>query len=178
MLPTVQNTMTEVSLTTFKWKTLNKSKRSSTAGETSLTILVTKLIPYSSILNCKIKCEIWYKNYCCQQFRRFFMHTLKKWTTDIFITSRRSNTGRSQWPRGLGHELSSSGQTLGSWVGIPLEAWMPVCGFSVCAVLCVQVAALWRADPPSKESYRLCKRSRNWKAAKVKERAVELQTDI
>jgi hypothetical protein len=29
--------------------------------------------------------------------------------------------------------------------------------FCVCAVLCVRVAALRRADPPSKESYRLCK---------------------
>jgi hypothetical protein len=38
--------------------------------------------------------------------------------------------------------------------------------FCVCAVLCVQVAALRRADPPSKESYLLCKRSRKWKAAK------------
>jgi hypothetical protein len=28
---------------------------------------------------------------------------------------------------------------------------------------CVQVAALQRADPPSNESYRLCKRSRKWK---------------
>jgi hypothetical protein len=28
----------------------------------------------------------------------------------------------------------------------------------------VQVAALRRADPPSKESYRLCKRLRDWKS--------------
>jgi hypothetical protein len=27
-------------------------------------------------------------------------------------------------------------------------------------------AALWRADPPSKESYWLCKRSRNWKSGR------------
>jgi hypothetical protein len=32
--------------------------------------------------------------------------------------------------------------------------------FCVCAVLCVQVAALRRADPPSEESYRLCIGSR------------------
>jgi hypothetical protein len=46
-------------------------------------------------------------------------------------------------------------------------AWgMDVCVylFCVCAVLCVQIAALRRADPLSKESYRLCKRSRNWKS--------------
>jgi hypothetical protein len=29
---------------------------------------------------------------------------------------------RSQWPRGLRHELSSLARTLGSWVGIQLEA--------------------------------------------------------
>jgi hypothetical protein len=35
--------------------------------------------------------------------------------------------------------------------------------FCVCVALCVQVTALRLADPPSKESYRLCTRSRNWK---------------
>jgi hypothetical protein len=67
----------------------------------------------------------------------------------------------SQWPRGLRHELSSSAQTLGSWVRIPMEAWMSVCVYSVCAVLCVQVASLQWADPRPKESYRMCKISRN-----------------
>jgi hypothetical protein len=64
---------------------------------------------------------------------------------------------RSQWPRGLRHEPSSPAQTLGSWVRIPLEAWISVCVYSVF------VLSL-RADPPSKESYRLCKRLRNWKS--------------
>jgi hypothetical protein len=45
--------------------------------------------------------------------------------------------------------------------------------FCIHAVLCVHVAVLRRADPPSKESYRLCKRSRNWEAAKVQQRAIE-----
>jgi hypothetical protein len=31
---------------------------------------------------------------------------------------------RSQWPRGLRHEMSSPAWTLGSWVRIPLEAWL------------------------------------------------------
>jgi hypothetical protein len=34
---------------------------------------------------------------------------------------------RSQWPRGLRHELFSLAQTLGTWVSIPLEPWMSVC---------------------------------------------------
>jgi hypothetical protein len=67
---------------------------------------------------------------------------------------------RSQWPRGVRHELSSPAQTLASWVRIPLEAWMSVFVYSVC----VQVAILRRADPPSKESYRLCIGLRNRKS--------------
>jgi hypothetical protein len=35
---------------------------------------------------------------------------------------------------------------------------MSVCVYSVCGVLCVQVAALRGADPPSKEFYQLCKK--------------------
>jgi hypothetical protein len=40
---------------------------------------------------------------------------------------------RSQWPHGLRHELSSLVRTLGSWVRIPLKAWMSVlCAFILC----------------------------------------------
>jgi hypothetical protein len=35
---------------------------------------------------------------------------------------------------------------------------MFVCIYSVFVLSCLQVAALRRIDPPSKESYRLCKR--------------------
>jgi hypothetical protein len=59
--------------------------------------------------------------------------------------------------------LSSPAQTLESWVRIPLEAWMSVCAYSVFLLSCVHVAALRRADPPSKKSYRMCKRWINWK---------------
>jgi hypothetical protein len=62
-------------------------------------------------------------------------------------------TLRSQWPRGLRNELSSPAQTLGSWDRFPLEAWRPVCIYSVFVLSCVQVAALRRADIPSEESY-------------------------
>jgi hypothetical protein len=44
---------------------------------------------------------------------------------------------RSQWTHGVRHELSSSARTLGSWVRIPLEAWVSVCVYSVCVVLYV-----------------------------------------
>jgi hypothetical protein len=41
---------------------------------------------------------------------------------------------------------------------------MSVCVYTVFLLSCVQVAALRRADPPSKESYRLCIGLRNWKS--------------
>jgi hypothetical protein len=55
-------------------------------------------------------------------------------------------------------------RTLGSWVRISFKAWMSVCVYSVSVLFCVEVAALWRTDPPSKESYRLCIGLRNWKS--------------
>jgi hypothetical protein len=76
-------------------------------------------------------------------------------------------SSRSQRLRGLRHEPSSSVRTLGSWVRIPLEAWMSVYFYSVFELFCVQVAALRRGDPPSKESYRLCIDYETEKAAKV-----------
>jgi hypothetical protein len=63
---------------------------------------------------------------------------------------------RSQWPRGLKHELSSLARTLGSWVRIPLRAWMfGVCMrlFCVCVALCVG-SGLATAYPSSKGPYR------------------------
>jgi hypothetical protein len=46
-------------------------------------------------------------------------------------------TCRSQWSRGLRHEMSSPAQTLGSWVRITLEAWMSVRVSSVFVLSCV-----------------------------------------
>jgi hypothetical protein len=47
---------------------------------------------------------------------------------------------------------------------------MSVCVYSVFVLSCMQVAALRRAEPPSKESYRLRKWSRNWKAIKAQQK--------
>jgi hypothetical protein len=94
---------------------------------------------------------------------------------DVFVYSMKGRIiqGRSQCPRSLWNELSSAARTLGSWVRTPLKAWM-----SVFVLSCVQVAAFRRTDPPSKESYRLGKRSRNRKAAKAHQkdrRAIDKQ---
>jgi hypothetical protein len=43
-----------------------------------------------------------------------------------------------------------------------IKIWMSVCVYFVFVLFCVYVAALRRADLPSKESYRLCIESRNW----------------
>jgi hypothetical protein len=48
------------------------------------------------------------------------------------------NARRSQWLlRGLKHGLSSLTLTLGSWVRIPLKAWMSVRLFGVYVFLCL-----------------------------------------
>jgi hypothetical protein len=50
---------------------------------------------------------------------------------------------------------------------------MSVCVYSVFVLLSVQVAALRRADPPSKDSYRLCKNQETEKVAEIQQSAVE-----
>jgi hypothetical protein len=101
---------------------------------------------------------------------------LEAWSSLIWINFKfeigERNGCRSQWPRGLRHEPSSPARTLGSWIRIPLKAWMSVCFYSVFVLFCGYVAALRRADPPSKKSYRLCTDLETEKAAKV-QRAVE-----
>jgi hypothetical protein len=60
--------------------------------------------------------------------------------------------GWSQWPRGLRRTRSWTVRTMGSWIWIPLEAWMCVRVFLCRAVLCRQ-RPCDRTDPQSKESY-------------------------
>jgi hypothetical protein len=62
--------------------------------------------------------------------------TVRLWTNcrnSLLVTQ----LGRSQWPRGLRHELSSPARTLRLWVRIPLEAWMSVCVYYVFVLFCV-----------------------------------------
>jgi hypothetical protein len=75
------------------------------------------------------------------------------------------HVGRAQCPRGLKHGPSSPAQTQASWVRILLEAWMSVCVYSM-LVLSHAGRALRMADPPSKESCRLCIGLRNWKSGR------------
>jgi hypothetical protein len=50
----------------------------------------------------------------------------------------------------------------------------PTQGMDVFVLFCVYVAALRRADPPSKESYRLCKKDyETEEEARAQQRAVE-----
>jgi hypothetical protein len=44
---------------------------------------------------------------------------------------------RSQWVRGLRHGMYPPAQALGSWVRIPLDAWMSDCNFLVFVLSCV-----------------------------------------
>jgi hypothetical protein len=58
-------------------------------------------------------------------------------SSDYTRTTIMTDHSRSEWPRGLRHEPSSLARTLGSWVRIPLEAWMPVYIYSVFVLFCM-----------------------------------------
>jgi hypothetical protein len=80
-----------------------------------------------------------------------------------------SAAGRSQWPRGLRHELSSLSQTLGSCVRIALKTWMSVCVYSLCAVLCVG-RGLARGWSPVQGILPTVYKLRNWKSGRRSQR--------
>jgi hypothetical protein len=67
--------------------------------------------------------------------RRFLTCAFKTISKSVKIISHRFLLRRSQWPRGLRHELSSLARTLWSWVRIPLEVWMSLRLFCVCVVI-------------------------------------------
>jgi hypothetical protein len=70
----------------------------------------------------------------------------------------------SQWPHGLRHELSLPAQNTGIMDSNPTQGMdVCVCIYSVFVLFCVQVEALRRADPLSKECYRLCKKIKKLK---------------
>jgi hypothetical protein len=72
---------------------------------------------------------------------------------------------RSQWSRGLMHELSSLARKLGSWVRIPVKAWMSVCVsfVFVCFPVCRQRPCDGFITRP-RSATGCVKRSRNWKS--------------
>jgi hypothetical protein len=74
-----------------------------------------------------------------------------------------SISGRSQWLRGLRHELTSP--ALESSVRIPLEAWMCVCVYSVFVLSSVQVELPCNGLIPRPRSPTFCvKRLKDWKS--------------
>jgi hypothetical protein len=108
-------------------------------------------------------CHSWYQYYagrCPLSEVYLYIQRFRNWSFSTIQVIRRSKVpqGRSHWPRGLRHEQTSPDRTLGSWVRIPLNASLSVCVYSVFLLSCVQRAALRWADPPSKESYRPCKK--------------------
>jgi hypothetical protein len=69
------------------------------------------------------------------RLRSFALHISYLYLLYLFILL--EDYCRSQWPRCLRHELYSPARTLGSWVPIPLEAWMFLYIYSVFVLSCV-----------------------------------------
>jgi hypothetical protein len=86
---------------------------------------------------------------------------------------------RSQFSLGLRYGKVSFYQTLGSWLQIPLEAYLS--DFILCMCRPVYVAALRRADHPLKEFYQLSnfewEQARERKYIKVEEEEEETSSD-
>jgi hypothetical protein len=59
-------------------------------------------------------------------------------------------------------KLSSHAPTLGSWVRVPLEAWISVSVYSVLVLSHVCTEAVRRADTSPKKSYGQCVEIRKW----------------
>jgi hypothetical protein len=84
-------------------------------------------------------------------FRIVYLQTYRGLVTESTIFVKRNFSGnyitccRSQSPRGLRHELFSPAWTLGSWVRIPLKAWMFVYVYSMFVLSCVGsgLATVW-----------------------------------
>jgi hypothetical protein len=77
-----------------------------------------------------------------------------------------SEVSRSQWPRGLRHELSSLARTLGSLVRILLKS------IDIC--VCVYSVFMLPCDHLFNESYRLCKKDYEIEEeTRTEQRAVE-----
>jgi hypothetical protein len=73
----------------------------------------------------------------CMHSTLIFTVSCRHWTHIKKNSCHMVMTRRSQWPRGLRHELSSLARTLGSCVRVPLEAWMSVCVYSVFVLFCM-----------------------------------------
>jgi hypothetical protein len=72
---------------------------------------------------------------------------------------------RSQWPRGLRHEMFSLTRTLGSWVWIPIKAWMSFCIYFMFVLSCVGMGPCEDLIPRPRGPTD-CLRLRNWSETK------------
>jgi hypothetical protein len=87
--------------------------------------------------------ETWWMRYCrsvaVRLRQRAFLRCTTRWGTvvtacttcfnvqNLRILHTKVHLCRSEWQRGLRHEISSPAQALGSWVRIPLGVWMCLC---------------------------------------------------
>jgi hypothetical protein len=101
-------------------------------------------------------------------FAALSMSKLQRWIMGMV----KYELSRSQLSRGLRHEPSSPARTQGSWVRIPLKAWISVHLFCVC-VLCVGSGLATGWSPIQGILPTVQKDQETNKAAKAQQRAVE-----
>jgi hypothetical protein len=71
-----------------------------------------------------------------------FLLQLLRSGINIYVNNNYTELSRSQWPRGLRHEMSSRARTLGSWVRIPFKVWLSLC-ISLCLCVGSGLATSW-----------------------------------
>jgi hypothetical protein len=72
-----------------------------------------------------------------EDLRYFVVSSKERIENKWGLNEERKKKYRSQWPRYLRHEMFTPSQTVGSWVRIPVDAWMSFRVSSMFVLSCI-----------------------------------------